>query len=100
MARMTPEKFMTKLSKMRVGWYLSRGNKIRSREGFSCPITAVCSQVTGKFHRIGLWRKAAVSLGLGWLFSFKVMLAADNAFLHSKKLRQKLLVATGITNPN
>jgi len=101
---MTEEDFIAELGKTEGRWFRI-GDRIRRGRtrvfgNIACPITAVCEQVVGlTFHPLD-WDIAARLLKLDWDFAQAVVHAADHSIWYKNKLRQAILVATGIQNPN
>jgi hypothetical protein len=85
-------------------WYLNPDGKLRTREHGAemCPVTGVVRHRTRARYGVGDWVRAAERIGLSYADACLVVQAADVCqppTARMRRLRQRLLVATGIAPP-
>jgi hypothetical protein len=100
---MTYKEFLAHLGKTPRKWTLT-GGRMRLVPDFSplaqCPISAVCTLLTGKELIAGDWEQAAALIGLNEEVAKQVMESGDDGVpsygFYSEEVRQDLLRATGL----
>jgi hypothetical protein len=99
---MDEETFLVLLHKHGKYWELDQGGRIRRGAGWSdnccdeCPLTALANAEKGRKLFSAQWMQGGRALRLNPLTIIRIVNAADCSEPYDRRLRRKLLIATGL----